>query len=287
MPRRQMWMGLRGRERWVPAPASGMDNTPVGWSSQASYLNGGTGVASSFASHREYQPSWNAQSRDALRPLQDMAHGLHGTGPVYFIDPTAADKNVLPIQWSAPHMASLDGPVLFGTRRPTSLATQANDLDYPFQSVQYRATTVRSFLYVPIPPASTAWFGWHGTANGTGGVEVTPIVRGGTSAPVVLPAPLGITDPTRVNTSFSGDTYQGLELRFGGGTATVANIAGMMLQILKPTATPQKGGFISGQGHSGCRFEKKVSGSVISVYAGVDGLVTASAKLIETGDWEQ
>lgn len=284
---RKMWMGPRGAERWVPAPASGMEVTPTGWVQQSQYLNGGTDLRSSDATHQEYAPTWNAQSRDALRPIADMKRGMYGKGPIYFIDPMAADKNVLPYQWSVPALAATDGPVLWGDARPATVATPTNDLDYPAMSAQYRAIAgqSRSSVYIPIPPGYTAWVGCHGFSEGFGALEVTPVLSGSAVAdPVQIPV-LDVTSTTRVNTAFSGDTYRGIEVRFGGSGASVAVISGVMVQILRSTQTPQAGGFISGQGHSGCKFNGAPTSNAISAVAGTDGLVSMSAKLVEYGDW--
>ncbi len=278
-------MGLRGRERWVPAPATGMDSSPLGWVSQVNGLNGGTTVRTSLASHREYAMTWNANPRDALRPIMDMANGLHGTGLVYFIDPMAADKNVLPLQWAFPALASLDGPVLFGDTRPSTVPTASNSLDFPSLSAQYVPTTTLSSLYIPIPPGYTAWFGWHGSQDAPGGVQITTVQPGNLNGPVTLPTPIAMTDSTRVNTAFPSDSCQGIVVSFGGGTATNVTIAGMVCQILKTGSTPAVGPFISGQGHSGCTFNGKPSLQAISANVGQDGLVTMSAKLVEVSDW--
>lgn len=285
MARREMWMGVRGRERWVPVPATGMDSSPSGWESQTKNLNGGAGVRSSFSSHKEYNVSWTANGRDKLRPIIDMASGMHGTGLIYFVDPMAADKNVLPLQWSFPALAALDGPVLWGTTRPSTVPTPANALDYPATSAQYTPNTTLASIYLPIPPGMVAWVGWHGSSNGTGGVQVTPILPGNLSSTVVLPTVLPVTSTTRVNTSFSSTQYQGIELRPGGGTATSVSISGIMVQILPIGQTPKTGGFISGQGNSGCKFSAKPKLINYGNRMGADGLIGMSANLVEVGDW--
>lgn len=283
--KRMMWMGARARERWVPAPQSGMEVSPIGWTAQSQYLNGGTALRASFASHQEYAPAWNTNGRDALRPIGDMARGMYGSDLIFFLDPMAMDKNVLPYQWSVPALASEDGPVLWGQERPESVPTASNSLDYPAYSAQYVATTDRRSVYIPVPPGHTAWVGWHGEANGTGGLEVTPVIGPATNgAPVAINA-LPVGSDTRVSTAFSGDAYRGIEIRFGGGTATTASIAGVIVQILASTDTPQTGPFISGQGHSGCRFNGKPTMQAYSSAAGTDGLVSMSAKLVEVGDF--
>jgi len=283
----KMWMGLRGREKWVTAPATGMTYGAKRWSSKTTFLSGGANVRSSIAAHVEYEMSWNALSRDSARAIEDITSGIDGTGLVYFLDPMAMDKNVLPAQWAFPALAALDGPVLWGKTRPASVPTETNSRGYPTTSAQYRPSTTRSSLYIPIPPGHTAWVGFHGTAVGTGGLEVSPILPGGLVGDSVLPKILPVDTDTLVNTAFSGDIYRGIELRFGGGTAAAVTIAGMVVQILRSNATPKTGGFISGQGHSGCKFDEAPQRTAYSaaVGRGFDGMVSLSAKLTEIGDW--
>lgn len=490
----RMWMGKRGRERWVPAPATGMTYGAKRWSSKTSFLSGGANVRSSIASHLEYEMDWNAISRDQARRIEDMTSGIDGTGLTYFLDPMAMDKNVLPAQWAFPALSALDGPVLWGNARPASVPTESNDLGYPATSAQYTAkastamrrsyawtgtanrsastetvdgavartnyaidpapartdtwaqnygngtgggalvdaagtpsgkafrftfsnpptggwnfqefglpvpapgspfsasmyarhswagssgvVTVefqtssgtslgyltsgsvqmgpddfrrvvwsgvvpataaranvfygngdgnmppagawaevssllveaapqptdwfsgatageradstppspRSKLYIPIPPGYTAWVGFHGVATGTGGLEVTPIPSEGLVADPVLPRILPVDSDTRVNTAFPSSAYSGIELRYGGGNSTAVTIAGAMVQILRDGVAPQKGGFISGQGHSGCEFDEAPQRQAYSavVGPGFDGMVGLSAKLTEVGDW--
>lgn len=277
----QMWMGTRGYERWVKAPLTGnLDFSRSGWQAQSNYLNGGASVRSSFASHKEYAMSWRG-TRHELRLIDDLSTGMFGTGLIYFIDPVAADKNVLPLQWSFPALAALDGPILAGNARPSTVPTPANALGYPATSVQYGATTSSKSLYVPIPPGYTAWFGYAGTgANGP--IRLTPILPGNTAGTVVIPTMLSVTGPTRMNTQIPGGTNIGVVIDWNGANA--APVAGMMMQILPNGTTPVGAGatFHSGQGHSGCKFASKPSMTPYSVPADSVGL---SAKLIETGDW--
>lgn len=495
MANRKMWMGPRGGEQWVPMPATGLDTSAAGYAGNATaYISGGVGLHTSYAAHKEYSMSWPVGGRDDLRPIADMAVGLYGSGPIFFIDPTAADKNILPMQWSFPALAALDGPVLFGSDRPSTVPTATNTLGYPALSAQMttvvgpastytyawtgtpnaststeyvngvfdtmnlctnpRATTatgysgegssenpaptINSFgspypsvtnrvrvtatvsntylgvhyqlsgvvpygvysmsctmdssttssgnyrfwviwqdssgnqisvasgpafatgtsggyvnisfaattapagaaqaviimrkeatvaagefveamalsvlqapsvqpyfdgsmgivtvspapvpptsstLYVPIPPGYELWIGWHGSTDGNGGVQVAPVAPGNaTGTPQVL-TPLAVTDSTRVNTSFSSVNCQGVEVSFTLGTSTTVTIAGIIAQILPLGATPMTGGFISGQGHSGCGFTQKPTMQAITMAIGTDGLISMAAKFSEIGDW--
>lgn len=307
MSDKNIWMGPRGREMWVPAPAASPDFSSVGWSAKTQYLNGGAGVRSSYASHKEYVMTFNPTSRDRLRPITDMAAGMLGDGLVYWVDPVAADKNVLPEHWAFPGQAGLDGPVLVGDGRPeTVVETAASTLGYPAMSAVYKLDGTSQSIYVPIPPNSTAWVGVHGATDGWGGVRVRPVLSDNSYGTAVFPEFLSVTDDTRVSESFPGGTLRGIEVDLAGSTlstgpfpaldlypsvfflpgisapATTVVLSGMMVQVLPTGVTPAPGGFISGQGNSGCRFEGKPS---LTPYSAPMDLVGMTAKLTEVGGW--
>jgi hypothetical protein len=270
------FMGPRGAGVWVPAFAVNGDQSGVGWSSKSQYLNGRAGVLNSYTSHKEYTLTWSPTTRDALRPITDMASGMMGIGRIYWIDPMAARYNVAPEHLSWPAQAALDAPILVGSTRPTTITTPANTLGYPALSAIYSANAASVSTHIPIPPDSVAWVGWHG--SGVGGLSVTPAITATSSATPVFPTVLAVTDQTRVNTSFSGSQYCGIDITLVGGTSV---FSGIIVQILPVGVTPKTGGFISGQGNSGCRFEGKPTQTP---YTAVDGSVVEigmSAKLTE------
>lgn len=283
MSAKQMWFGTRNYERWVPAPAPGNSFTREGWNSTTTYLNGGARVRNSLAGHKTYDLEWPIQTRDELRPILDFADGVYnttnGTSLIYFIDPTAADKNIAPQHWGFPGLAAMDGRSLIRSFTPTMITTPANTLGYPARGAQYvlNGTQTAETLYLPIPPGYVAWVGAHGTASGGGGVRVTPYsgVSAGAFTTVAL---LSATSSTRVNASFSSASYTGIEVKLVN-TGTIS-LYGIIIQILQIGATPETGGYISGQGNSGCEFEGK---PVVTPYM-VDK-VGVTARLVETGAW--
>lgn len=283
-----MYMGLMDREKWVPACEISPDFSTVGWQAKSQGLNGGATVKNSFSAHKEYAMTWGLNTRAAFSPIKRMAQGIDGTGLVSFLDPMAMDMNALPAQWAFPGCAALDGPVLIGDVRPNATTdTIPNALDYPAISVTYALTGTSRSLYVPIPQGYVAWFGWHGSANGTGGVRLRTRNRG-LAGPTLFPDALSTTTATRVNTQISGDSYSGVTIDLAPGTtgtpATSVTLSGLIMQILPAGTTPSTGDFIEGWGNSGCRFEGKpaetpyTTGLKRTEYA-------MSAKLTEVGDW--
>jgi hypothetical protein len=277
-----MWFGTRDYMQWVPCPLVDADMSKTGWQTEALYLNGGARVHRSSTAHKEYNLSWGLQSRDNIRLVTDYADGIYGDGPIYFIDPFAADRNVLPQYWAAPMLAGDDAPLLHGTVTPSLTATDTNSLGYPIKSATYSTNSsyVRPQLFIPIPPNMTFWIGAHGTATGSSVVKVTPTVGvTGLGTPVSLTL-LAVNTITRVDTSFDGASYSGVLIELNGtGTITLAGLIG---QILPTGTTPSTGGFISGQGHSGCQFAEQPK---LQNYSSAMDKVALTARLVETQAW--
>ena len=281
MASNEMWMGPRGGECWVPAGTVGNMQTPVGWSGGTTGLNGGFTGRRSKNTHMEYTLGWIKKSRNRLRPVNDMYAGTRGPGLIYFIDPMAADLNVLPMAWSFPALATYDAPPIVGDVRPSRVPTPENGLNYPRESALYTGTGTSRKLYIPIPPGYSAWFGVHGYSSGTGGVCVTPLRRSGNPDADVFPPIIDVNDPTRVNVSFASADYTGIEVSFKGNASTSVAWAGTICQILPDGVTPTQGDFISGQGHSGCEFASAPQVTAESAALDKQSMVV---KLNEVGD---
>jgi len=274
----QLWFGTKGNMQYVPMPAFNADFSSIGWQAGDQSLNGRARVRSSSASHKVYNMAWNLTDRNSLRPITDYAGGMFGTGPVYFIDPMTADMNVLPEHWAFPGQATLDAPVLVGGDRPIAASTPSNSLMYPSVGAQYTVSGASKTLYIPIPPGQVAWVGIHGSITGSGGLKVRAHLGGLNYAADAYPTMLPVTSETRVDTSFSSASYQGIELSFASTDSAVLTLSGNMVQILPIGVLPQPGGFISGQGHTGCRFQEKPSQTAYSSGLNLAGL---SAVLVE------
>lgn len=286
MRHEKVWFGPRGRMAWVAAPDASMPSNPVGWSSKMRFQNGGARVRTSWASAKEYIMSWTMVRRDEVRYVMDCASGMFGTGPFYLADPFAMDKNALPMVWSFPAQSGYDGIILDNSRnRPQLIPTDANSYGYPAESAIFDVNvpdpgTEIYQVYVPIPPGYTAWVGAHGT-NGSGGTVVcTPSTGPGLTGPPTTLTLLPVTTSERFNHSVDSTVADGILLHLGGaGTIT---LSGMMVQVLKTGHTPEVGGFISGQGHSGLSFDKQPE--YVPYNAALDR-VGVVAELTETESW--
>jgi hypothetical protein len=279
-----MWFGTRAYMQEVTDPQMDPDYETVGWGEATQYLNGGLGSSSSVAAHREYFLSWGLMSRAEVRRITDYADGVYGTGLIYWVDPVAADQNVLPQSWATPSIGCYDGVPLAGDARPTASANGVLTQGYPAELATYTITdtdTLRS-VFIPIPPGFSAWVGVHGATDAQDFVKVTPYT-GSVAGAVVYPTILTTATTTRVNTEIAGGAT-GLELSLDNTTGGTFTLAGMIVQLLPAGVVPETGGFISGQGHSGCKFLGRPARVPYSTATGLD-LVGLSAKLGEVGEW--
>lgn len=246
-------MGNRSIMLELRPPSVNVPSSKQGFFNKLDYLNGGSFIRRSVASHKNYTMTWNLIDRDEARKILDIADGVYGNGPVYIHDPITADKNVLPQWWATPSQGLYDGPPLNDGQRGEAVATPENTLGFPVESVKYivePASTKR--IWIPIPDGHTAHIGAYGY-DGTGGkVVATPTVSATASDTPVDLTLLPVTDDSRFNQSFDSDIYNGVEISLGGeGTVT---LSGLMVQVLETGITPATGGFISGQGNSGLQF---------------------------------
>lgn len=283
MSRKMMWMGTRGHEMWVPCPATPMPRPRRGWRATEANVNGGVAMYQSDTGHLAYEMAWNANSREELRKITNLAEGIYNTkaigNPIYFIDPMAKDQNLLSSIWATPRLGALDGMPFMYDRRPTLVNAPRSDLDYPVQAAYYNAIpgVRRLKFYLPIPPGHVAWFGMHGQGD-DGLMLATPQVEGLTIASVKVPMQ-SVDDPERFSVSFDGDLYHGVEFELGAGNGW---IAGNMAQVLRKGVTPKRGPFISGQGNAGCEFEDFPA---FTAYSAPLDKVGMTATLVESEPW--
>lgn len=276
------YFGNRRRMIWVASPAVGVGASPVGYNALTKYLSGGAGSRSSVTAHMEYSLSWNFNTRQEMRKIADYARGAFGQGLIYFLDNFEYDSNLLNMVWSEPSSGGYDAPVLTGTALPALSPTPANAFSYPAETATYvvGTTDAKASIFVPCPPGYTLWVGIHGF-NGTGGTVIaTPdAVSIASTTPVTLPL-LPVTTPQRVSTSFVGNDYSGVTLSLSG-SGTIA-LSGMIVQVLQDGVTPAVGDFITGQGHSGCTFDKVPTVTKQNITFDQVGM---TAKLTEEGSW--
>lgn len=279
-----MFMGTREVMLQVPCPNVSMPSSKNGWTTVVDFLNGGSAVRRSTAASKRYEMTWTSITRDDARTVLDLADRIYGTGEIYWLDPFTADKNVLPQHWASPMQALYDGLPLIGLDRPEP-GVGAPQGGFPVQSATYTIAPgdpARN-VWIPIPTGYSAHVGVYGI-EGTGGqVFVTPTINAALDDTPLALTLMNPIDDARTNTVVSAsDGYNGIKLNLGGdGTIT---IYGMIVQVLKDGQTPTPGGFISGQGHSGCQFASQPEYTPYSAAFDNVGMVVS---FVETGSWEQ
>lgn len=280
----KMWFGNRNYMQWIACPKVGAEYGSQGAVQSGAFLNGGAFHRQTLSAAKTFQLSWPLSSRDKVRAITDYLEGVYGEGAIYWSDPFNMDKNVLAQAWATPWLGTKDGVILSGTDvRPSVVPTSANSLGYPVFSANYSlnsTTDVPRRHWVPIPPGYTAWVGVHGVA-GSGGKAYARTTSGASAAGASVELPiLSVASTTRVSNSFTGASVDGIEVWIGG-TGTIT-LSGIIVQVLPTGQTPLQGGFISGQGHSGCSFQGYPTREEYS--AALD-LVGLSANFIETEQW--
>lgn len=277
------YIGTRERLFEMRAPSVSMPSSKASFNNELAFTNGGISVRRSVAAHKRYEMNWSSVDRDQARIVLDLADGIHGPGLIYWHDPFAADRNVLPQQFASPFQGSLDGVVLTPGSRPQRITTPTNSLNFPTFSARYNVDNPNTKrVWVPIPPGYSAHIGVFGQP-GTGGqmLAIPTFPDGSFVQPVEMPL-MFLSDDSRANfeVKFS-DGYNGVFLRLGG--LGVITISGVMVQVLREGKTPERGGFISGQGQSGSRFVEQPA--YVPFSAALDR-VSVVASFAETGLWE-
>jgi hypothetical protein len=284
----KMWFGNRKHMQWIQCPEAGANYTSEGTAATARFLDGGAFHRQTFNAAKTWSLSWALTSRDNVRAITDYVDGVHGDGPIYWSDPFVMDRNIAPQSLATPALAGYDAVSLMYSAEPELVATSANSLGYPAESAVYSTVTnlqERPF-YFPIPPGYTAWVGVHGSVDGgSSGIQVNkafgPSTDTGTS---IIPDVLSVLDETRVNYSVDHlpGFVDGIELSLTVAAGESVTLSGIIVQVLPTGVLPEPGGFISGQGASGCVFngwpEKEM-------YSAVMDYVGLRADFIETEQW--
>ena len=290
---RKVYFGNAAKQAWINAPQTGLQAPSVGFSSTEQLLSGRAYVKRSGASHRTFSPSWVGSLNDetlenSLQTVKDFADGLYGTGPFYWVDPYAAQTNLMPPNWAAPMLSQNDWPGI-ATFEPTEyLNTLTNVLNYPMKSAhfEYPAEPIASGLKklrLIIPAGNSLFFGWHGSiASGDGTVYVDRHKRTDDSVETLLTVPLSVTSSNRTNNIISGDVYSMVDIYISKTDAEVCDITigGIIAQIMPSTSFPTTGSFASGRGTTGIEF---ASGVQMEYYSSAvnNGQIGMSAEWIE------
>jgi hypothetical protein len=283
-----IYFGTAYKQSWIKAPSSGMAAGSQGWGAESQLRSGRAFVKRSGASHRRFNPSWvgsyNANEEASLQHIINYSEGLYGDGPFYFVDPFAANQNVLPPNWAAPMLTVADWPSL-ASGLPVSFNISAINNSFPMKYASYTTTDAyesTNKLTLIIPTGYKLAFGWHGPATGsTTGVRIVPYLRStGLADTAVNPTKITAGGTVRTNTTISGTTYSRVEIFLATTTASTLNITAMMAQIIPTASSVASGGFIAGKGTTSIEFGQRPT---IEYYSSVinEGQIGMSTSWIE------
>lgn len=275
-----MYFGTRDQMTWIGCPKVDMPRGKSGFSSLSNYLNGGATIRRSLTGARRYEMDWPLRSENRYDVIHAYAEAAYGDGVIYFLDPDAAKDNVAPAYMAHSWLSTQDAPNLAGklSARPTPVDTVAPGSGYPIKSARYTLAGDEDVLkiWIPVPSGYTAHVGAHGASiSGDAGVKVLP--EGSGEVDLTF---LDAATTTRTNYDYPAASDTGIEVYIGGtGSFDLTAI----IITVTDSATSPPGGWTTGKGHSGCRFDGFPRDSVYNTALGIS---YTSAVLQEVGAWE-
>lgn len=285
----KVYFGTADKQTWIKAPATGMKASSNSWNTRSQLLDGRSFIRRSNQSHRQYDATWVGSLNDSdlsvsLQTIKNFADGLYGDGPFYFVDPFAADQNVMPPHWAAPMLAEKGWLTLTEDVDPTFTSATINN-NFPVKYATYATPAgfvSQDKLTLIIPSTHKLAFGWHGPATGsTSGIRIVPYKRSdGTADTAINPNKITAGSTVRTNTTVNGSTYSRVEIFLATTDASTVNITAMIAQIIPAAATVEAGGFVPGKGTTGLDF---ASSPAIDYYSSAinNGQIGMSATWVE------
>ncbi len=287
----QVWFGTKANMQWIPCPSVDVAATKQGYGATVGFLGGGAWVRRSKTSAKAYSMSWVQKSRDTLRPILDYAEGVYGDGYIYYLDPFAMDKNVLPAWFAQPAQNYYDGPFLVDGVRPTLVTDDTSTNGRPVESAVYKISPSSNVpsVFIPIPPGHTFGIGAMGQIqSGFARVSVTPVL-----SPTQLGTTVTIASFSNPLTApLVSDFFAASSGIIGVNVSLQATSNNSLFQLNSVMAQVRPDGesfptgpgqFISGQGTSGLKFQP--GSPTYSQYSHALDRVGVSANLIETEAW--
>jgi hypothetical protein len=270
---RKVYFGNATKQVWINAPQTGMAAGSQSYVSESQLLNGRAFVKRSRGSHRRFNATWlgsmnSSELENSLQAIKDFADGVYGDGPFYWIDPFAANQNILPPHWATPGLMQNDLPQIWDVAPFEYVATPSNTLNYPATSVRYVSAETDAVvgtkkLRLIIPEGYSLFFGWHGTREtGTNAsIRIDRFLRSTGDAEALDTTPLAVTSSNRTNAIVNGTIYSHVEIYLYNpdGAGYDFTVSGMIAQILPSTSFPEQGSFVSGRGTTGLEFGGSVN----------------------------
>lgn len=294
-----IYFGNRQKQTYIPAPDVGMAWSNVKRSNLIALEGGGVYVDDSKASHREGVAEWSTQNPASFRVVKEFLDGVWGPGPFYWVDPFAADTNLLSPAWATPGIiADGDWPEIYTAPRVSAPTATPGLLGLPTRTVTYAPTNLstdaaptRRFTIL-IPPGYQLAFGCHGWRTGSAVVAVRSTMANGTQSTTTF-APADTTgtlslQATNLFPYSAGNRFVDIFLARTDATSSTISLAAMRAIVVPEGATiiADNQPFVSGEGAGGLRFAGGITETLN--YAPRDPALRSkgfSVKLVEIGDW--
>lgn len=293
-PRRCFWFGTEEHMEWFATPKQGAESSPQAWGAEGTLLNGGGWGMNSWGSHKQYTYEWpQSSSPETAQKMKSYRDGTYGRGLLYFLEPGIYRTNVLPAHWADPSMSlGSEAPSLVYGVEPSEVVTSnPSTVGLPVRSAYYASVgtptdtpSMESSVFIPIPPEYTLHVGAYYDLTGSAAIFVTPVNDNGTWGEAVRVIRQNNASTALVTNSFTGG--RGVRIWLGRSTSafsslTITAIIAKLVETGKPVDV--SGGWIGGQGHSGCRFSGTPSYVTNSPIEG--GRVGFAATFKEVGSW--
>lgn len=288
----QMWFGIPGSHmQFVPCPSIDSVVARNRYVERMQFENGGGDARRSAQYQMEYQFNFSglAHEVEGIDAFNKFAQGFYGDGLIQLAHPAAFETNMFPAAWASPALIE-QGWANIGSTVPTFANTNTTSYGQPPRTATWNVTqqagTYTKSVTIVIPPTHTLNLGVSGIATGDGVVRVAPILANGSIDTAVDLTLLSKSSSTRMNTTFSGGTYQAVRVyitRTADTTSTVS-ITSMMAQLYKTGATPTlPTNHYQGEGSTGLMF---VDDAIVETYSYMypprKGIATT---LVEVGAW--
>ncbi len=293
---KQIWFGIPGQHlQWCPAPLAGAQASSINHFEQIAFENGGADVVRSKQYRKQYAFSFNGpvKDMDGISVYSKFASGFYGDGLIHFADPYAFETNLFPAGWASPGLIEQGWKNIYDVT-PSFANTASNLYNQPLRTATWSVTSsanalpanANSVIKLVVPPTHTLNVGASGSATGTAVVAVRAHKADGTGTVTSSLTLLDATASTRMNATFSGATYDYVEVyitRTSTATSTIS-LTSLIAQLYKTGTSPVlTGNHQSGEGHTGLVFS---SDAHVETYVYIDpprkGMATT---LTEVGAW--
>lgn len=288
----QMWFGIPGSHmQWVPCPSIDSVIARNRYVERMQFENGGGDARRSAQYQMEYQFNFSgpAHEVEGIDAFNKFAQGFYGDGLIQLAHPANFETNMFPAAWASPGLIE-QGWANIATATPSFANTNVTSYGQPPRTATWTITddagVFTKKVTVVVPPTHTLRVGFSGIATGSGVIRARPINTDGSYAVTQNLTLLSKSASVRMNTSFSGGSYQAVEFYITrtSTAASTVSITSAMAQLYKTGTTPTlPTTHYQGEGSTGLMFADDAIVETYSyMYPPRKGIATT---LVEVGAW--